>query len=48
LPTAAWGLASYPQDGHRPAELVMVADQVMYRGKENKDAHSCQVGMSAD
>lgn len=48
LPTAAWGLASYPQDGDRSAELIMVADQVMYRGKERKAEHSCQVGMSAD
>jgi diguanylate cyclase (GGDEF)-like protein len=33
LPTGAWGMATYPQDGVRPAELVRVADQRMYTRK---------------
>ena len=33
LPTGAWGMATYPQDGVRPAELVRVADQRMYTQK---------------
>lgn len=33
LPTGAWGIASYPQDGDRPAALVAMADQRMYDSK---------------
>lgn len=34
LATGAWGMASYPEDGVRPAELVRVADQRMYSRKQ--------------
>lgn len=34
LSTGAWGMASYPEDGVRPAELVRVADQRMYSRKQ--------------
>jgi diguanylate cyclase (GGDEF)-like protein len=33
LPSAAWGIASCPEDGVRAAELVLVADRAMYREK---------------
>jgi diguanylate cyclase (GGDEF)-like protein len=33
LPTAAWGIASFPEDGTRAAELVSVVDRLMYREK---------------
>ena len=33
LSTGAWGMATYPEDGVRPAELVRVADQRMYANK---------------
>lgn len=33
LPTASWGTASCPDDGRRPAELLGLADQRMYRSK---------------
>jgi GGDEF domain-containing protein len=33
LPSAAWGIASYPEDGVRATELVAVADLAMYHEK---------------
>jgi diguanylate cyclase (GGDEF)-like protein len=33
LPSAAWGIASCPEDGERATELVLVADRAMYREK---------------
>ncbi|WP_324717076.1 diguanylate cyclase [Carboxydochorda subterranea] len=36
LPTVSWGLAGFPEDGHRPAELVAVADTRMYLAKRER------------
>lgn len=33
LPTASWGIASFPEDGKRATELVQKADAAMYREK---------------
>lgn len=33
LPTASFGIASYPTDGERATELVAVADKMMYENK---------------
>jgi diguanylate cyclase (GGDEF)-like protein len=40
LSTGAWGIAAFPEDGVRPAELVRVADQRMYANKRfSKSLH---------
>lgn len=41
LPTAAWGVASFPEEGGTAEELVSAADQFMYERKRN-------VGMGAE
>jgi diguanylate cyclase (GGDEF)-like protein len=40
LPSAAWGIASCPEDGERATELVLVADRAMYREKRGGGASS--------
>jgi diguanylate cyclase (GGDEF)-like protein/putative nucleotidyltransferase with HDIG domain len=34
MPTASWGIASYPDEAARAAELVSIADRAMYREKQ--------------
>ncbi|HEU5423585.1 MAG TPA: diguanylate cyclase, partial [Nitrolancea sp.] len=36
LSTVSWGIACYPEDGTRPAELVARADDAMYQVKSNR------------
>ncbi|HET7036602.1 MAG TPA: diguanylate cyclase [Thermomicrobiaceae bacterium] len=36
LSTVSWGIACYPHDGTRPAELVARADAAMYQVKSNR------------
>ncbi len=34
LPNVSWGIASFPEDGRRPTELVAQADAAMYAAKQ--------------
>lgn len=46
MPTAAWGIASFPEDGMRATELVRVADRAMYRKKRTPaQSAPCAGGM---
>jgi len=34
LPCISWGIASFPEDGRRPTELVAQADAAMYASRQ--------------
>ena len=38
LPSISWGIASFPEDGRRPTELVAQADAAMYATKQREAA----------
>ncbi len=44
LPSGAWGMATYPDDGMRASELVRVADLRMYSHKRHARSHHFDSG----
>jgi diguanylate cyclase (GGDEF)-like protein len=46
-PTASFGVAVYPADGAKPAELLKAADQALYRAKQEGRDRVCLAGESA-
>jgi len=45
-PTASFGVAVYPADGAKPAELLKAADQALYRAKQEGRDRVCVAGES--
>jgi diguanylate cyclase (GGDEF)-like protein len=46
-PTASFGLAVYPTDGARPAELLKAADRALYRAKKEGRDRVCAAAETA-
>ena len=46
-PTASFGVAVYPENGAKPADLLKAADQALYQAKQQGRDRVCVAGESA-